>query len=366
MTDESFNRVQSIASTPHFRKHVRGLKIFWNLLDKKSLADKKAYCSLLETTPHHSVSEEQLNSGYGAVQSLLEQHERLSPQISQLLFQTLPLFPNLIEFEPGIAWEVLHHEEAMDIESGTVQKLARETLLTGAVDGWQQGPYPGAGIQSLFSALSQTLYRGQKLILFNCGGNISSDFLEFPPHMLKDAETVSRGLKEVRLRLEMQNDEALNRILGNRAAARFLGWLVSTERLCLQTSYQNCLVDLSCLLSTVTLPRLNHLALYRLSTSAECLISALDRHKATLAHISIVEVTLTHGSWKEVFEGLRGERALLCFSFEDNYVWQGRRYPAGSFDVCGAKMNTGLGRFVFEGGEWPEECESLELEAFAA
>ena len=208
--NESLEKLKAIAASP-FARHVRMLKIFWTLFDKDCLRNQEDYTE--HVLSHYNCtkaslvrpSQRQLQNGWVHVNDLIGQNERLNETIETVLANTLPALTGLTDIEPGVAWEVLRNARAMQIETGTIQRLADSTFLTCSEKGWQQ-LLGFAVMHRLFRAMYQAGSRGQNLVLFNCGASVESTFLDFPHDMLDAARWVAQGLKEVRLRLETVQD----------------------------------------------------------------------------------------------------------------------------------------------------------------
>ena len=378
-TGESFNKLKAIADHPIYSQMVRKLKIFWKLFDQTLLANREKYDeraasknpSALQSSSQCCCrpSKQQMLAGWESAHGVMVEEERLSLDIESVLGEVLPALTKLKEIEPGVAREILRNKRAMQIETGTIQKLALSTSLTHWEQGWKNEPYGGEVMLKMLRAMFRAKCQGQGLILFNCGSNIESTFLEFSSHDIDDAQSVANGLRELRLRLETVKVEDLERIIDNGLITRFVGWLSSVERLSLQTSYQNPIADLQDVLGATVLPRLNELALFRLSTSAECLISIIARHQSTLKELSIANVVLSSGTWRDIFTSMRKTTALQYCHFEENYVLRGDNSIASDTTIAiqGTDIEEELNVYALEEGPWPSKsCADLELEAYFA
>ena len=82
--------------------------------------------------------------------------------------------------------------------------------------------------------------------------------------------------------------------------------------------------------------------------------------------ISMADVTLIGGTWRQVFTSMQGERVLDYCHFEENYVLRGAFVNADEpLLIKGTNIEEDLNAYAFDGASWPSQsCAALEVEAF--
>lgn len=381
MEEDSFARLKAVASHPKYRLMVRVLKIFPKLLSSNLLI-KEDYEECVkainftgdgheqwgfDANGNRNLSHEQLDDGFAQYTRLCENQQDTLSKAQDLLSDALSAFAGLRWVTPGFVDELLNDDTIMSNPKGKIPTMARTTHMAVACEGWQIEMHDWEDSFTVLAALASSECKIYGLNLVNDAGAFDAIFIDLPEDVYGAARKVLRHVRSLSMQISTREDtmEELHNVLENDCCANFLGLATNIEDLRISCGVQqNFYLHLEHVFGTTGWSNLRYFFVSAVWANLDQLHGFMERHRETLEDIQLHRIILESGSWKKVFAGMRGRKALKRAKFND--LWTQNLLvkcdsPSESLEsmLWREEWQALLDGFIFGGKDWPSELDAV-------
>ncbi len=377
MEEDSLAKLKALADHPIYARMVRTLKIFPKLLSADLLVKEDYEMCAKDITftgqgretwgfdidGKRNLSQEQLDAGFVEYNKLHGQQVQAKTRADTLLQHALAAFTGLRAITAGFVDEILDDEICFD-HCSKIKDITRKTLMADRCDGWKSGIHDPEDAIMILKAIASSEREGLSLSLYNDFGSYDTTLVDIRPCDLDASKKALLGLDSLSLGLEAVSHVHLREVTDTGFLANFLEYAANVRYLCVENaSIASMAFFFDTIFNTTQWSNLQAVTIYGLMVNGDDLISFVDRHSVTLEDIYLDMMILKSGTWKQVFVGMQGKRALEYFSAGNVFVscWDSEQTIFLPI-IYDATIDDLLYGFIFGGEPWSSELPAGYLQ----
>lgn len=378
MEKDSFARLKAVAGHPGYRLMVRVLTIFPKLLSPNLLI-REDYEECVKSISFNGdgheqwgfyasgdreLSEHQLDAGFAQYTRLYEDQQDALRIAQNELSDALSAFMELTWVAPGFVNELLGDHAFMSNLRGKIQTIARTTHMAVDCAGWQTEINDREDAFAVLIALASSNCKLYGLDLDNNAGPFDVLFANFPDDAYEAARKVLRHVRSILIQISTTLQE-LEDLLENGGYANFLKLATNVEYLYMGCRGSSAMIPhFDYAFGSTRWSHLRYVSVSLVSATHDALNDFLERHSETLEDVALDMIMLHSGSWKKVFSGMQGRKALkmkrignLC-TMNSHVDSVDKREILKMVTPWKVEWQALLNGFIFEGKDWPSELDA--------
>lgn len=216
----------------------------------------------------------------------------------------------------------------------------------------------------ILRAIASSEREGLNLSLYNDYGSYDTTLVDIRPCDLDASKKALLGLDSLNLGLKAVCPERLQEVIDTGLLATFLEYAANVRYLCVENASKTSMIFFfDTIFHTIQWSSLQGMTINGFIVNGDDLNSFVDRHSASLEDLYLNVLILSSGTWKQVFAGMQGKRALKYFAV-GNLAVSGRDSDQKiSLPIMyNATIDDLLYGFIFGGEPWSSELPAGYLQ----